>query len=95
MESFDRLEERVRKAVDVVKRLRKENADLLHRLEESRKHVADVEKRLHALEKQHGASAEMQRQVDGLEKELKALRSERAEVKERIAKLVEVLDNLE
>ncbi|HET7295360.1 MAG TPA: cell division protein ZapB [Vicinamibacteria bacterium] len=95
MESFDRLEEKVKKAVDVVKRLRKENADLHHRIEESRKHVADVEKRLHAFERQQGASADLHRQLDGLEKELKSLRSERAEVKERVAKLVEVLDNLE
>ena len=95
MESFDRLEEKVRKAVDVVKRLRKENAELQHRLEEGRKQLGEAEKRLHGLEKQHGASADLHRQVDGLEKELKALRSERADVKERVAKLVEVLDNLE
>lgn len=95
MESFDRLEEKVRKAVDVVKRLRKENADLHHRLEEGKKQVADVEKRLHALEKQHGASADLHRQMEALEKELKALRGERAEVKDRVAKLVEVLDNLD
>jgi len=95
MESFDRLEEKVKKAVDLVKRLRKENADQQHRLEEGRKHVADVEKRLHALEKQQGASTDLHRQVDGLEKELKSLRAERAEVKERVAKLVDVLDNLE
>lgn len=95
MDSFDRLEEKVRKAVDVVKRLRKENADLHHRLEEGRKHVTDVEKRLHALEKQHGASSDLQRQLDGLEKELKSLRAERADVKERVARLVDVLDNLE
>jgi FtsZ-binding cell division protein ZapB len=95
MESFDRLEEKVRRAVDVVRRLRKENADLQQRLEEGRKHVADVDKRIHALEKQQGASADLHRQIAGLEKELKGLRTERAEVKERVAKLVDVLDNLE
>jgi FtsZ-binding cell division protein ZapB len=79
--SFDRLEEKVRKAADVVKRLRKENADLLSRLG--------------AAEKKEGASAETQKQLEGLERELKALRNERTEVKERIARLVEVLDNLE
>jgi FtsZ-binding cell division protein ZapB len=95
MESFDRLEEKVRRAVDVVKRLRKDNADLQQRLEEGRKHVADVDKRIHALEKQQGASSDLHRQIVGLEKELKGLRTERAEVKERVAKLVDVLDNLE
>lgn len=78
---FDRLEEKVRKTVEVVKRLRKENTE--------------ISARLHAAEKQHGASAEAQKQLDALEKELKALKSERAEVKDRIGRLVEVLDNLE
>ncbi len=79
--SFDRLEERVRKTVEVVKRLRKENAGLVARLE--------------AVAKQHGATTEAQKQLDALDQELRALKAERAEVKDRIAKLVEVLDNLE
>jgi len=95
MESFDRLEEKVRKAVEVVKRLRKENADLQHRLDEGKRHAADVEKRVHTLEKQHGATSDAHKQLEALDKELKLLRSERAEVKERVARLVEVLDNLE
>lgn len=78
---FDRLEEKVKKTVEVVKRLRKENAE--------------VTARLHAAEKAQGASAEVQKQLDALDKELKALRAERSEVKERIGRLVEVLDNLD
>ncbi len=79
--SFDRLEEKVRKTVEAVKRLRKENAEL---------HA-----KLHAAEKSQSGSAEVQKQLDHLDKELKALKSERAEVKDRIGKLVEVLDNLD
>ncbi len=79
--SFDRLEEKVRKTVEVVKRLRRENAELHAKAQ--------------AAEKNQGASAEVQKQLEHLDKELKSLKGERAEVKERIAKLVEVLDNLE
>jgi len=81
MDNFDRLEEKVRKTVEVVKRLRKENAE--------------IAARLHAAEKAQGASSEADKQLEALEKELKALKSERAEVKDRIARLVDVLDNLE
>lgn len=81
MDNFDRLEERVRKTVEVVKRLRKENGEL--------------QAKLHTAEKAQGASAEAQKHVEGLEKELKALKAERGEVKDRIARLVEVLENLD
>jgi FtsZ-binding cell division protein ZapB len=79
--SFDRLEEKVRRTVEVVRRLRKENAELAAKLQSS--------------EQRPGVAAEAQKRLDALDRELRALKAERAEVKDRIAKLVEVLDNLE
>jgi FtsZ-binding cell division protein ZapB len=78
--SFDRLEQKIRRTVEVVRRLRKENAELAARLESGAP---------------RGVAAEAQKRLDALDKELRALKAERAEVKDRIAKLVEVLDNLE
>lgn len=92
---FDLLEEKVRKAADLVKKLRKENGGLEEQLAEGKKRLADAEKRLSNLEKDKGASADLTKEVELLGKEVKSLRDERSEVRNRIAKLVEVLETLE
>lgn len=79
--SFDLLEEKVRRAADLVKRLRKENTAL--------------EERVVALEKQRGTSAGHAKELEGLAREAKTLREEREEIRQRIAKLVEALDGLD
>jgi len=94
-EGFEILEEKVRKAADLVKRLRKAN----HELEEERGRLGarlkEAEKRLDTLEKQRGSAAEEHRRRDPVHEEVAALRHEREEIRRRIARLVEVLDGLE
>jgi predicted nucleic acid-binding Zn-ribbon protein len=92
---FDLLEEKVRKAAELVKKLRKENGGLEEQLADGKKRLSDAEKRLSSLEKDKGASADLTKEVELLGKEVKTLRDERNEVRNRIAKLVEVLETLE
>lgn len=93
-EGFELLEEKVRKAADLVKRLRKANRDLEDERSRLGARVKEAEKRLDQIEKQRGASADGPRR-DGLADEVAALRHEREEIRRRIARLVEVLDGLE
>jgi predicted nucleic acid-binding Zn-ribbon protein len=88
--SFDLLEERVRKAADLVVHLRKENKAIEEDLGRARSRLEEAEKRLGALEKRDRGP-----EVDGLEKDIAALRKEREEVRSRIGKLVEILEALD
>jgi uncharacterized protein involved in exopolysaccharide biosynthesis len=93
--SFDLLEERVRRTADLVKRLRKENKGLEDDLARARGRLDEAEKTLSGLERDRGAQAEKAGQADLLGKELKVLRQEREDVRLRIAKLVEILDGVD
>jgi uncharacterized protein involved in exopolysaccharide biosynthesis len=93
--SFDLLEEKVRRTVDLVKRLRKENKGLEEDLQRARGRLDQAEKTLRALESERGVHSEKAGQAEGLAKEIKVLRQEREEVRSRIAKLVEALDGLD
>jgi predicted RNase H-like nuclease (RuvC/YqgF family) len=93
--AFDQLEDRVKKAAEVVKRLRYENKTLQDELGRIRKHLQEVEKTVQAMEKGKGASTEETRRLDALGQEVKDLRAEREEIRRRIAKLVQVLDALD
>jgi septal ring factor EnvC (AmiA/AmiB activator) len=91
-DDFSALEERVRRAVDVVKRERQARAAV-----ESR--VAELETRATESEA-HAAQAETQLQaqsplVERLESEISALRAERDQVRQRVEKLLAQLDALE
>jgi chromosome segregation ATPase len=90
---FDLLEEKVRKAAELVRRLRKENKALGESAEEARERLRETEKRLAAMDRER-AQASGGRDTD-LEREMKALRQQRDEVRQRIARLVEVLENLD
>ena len=90
---FDLLEEKVRKAAELVKRLRKDNKVLGESAAEARERLHEMEKRLAGLDRER-AQASGGRETD-LEREVKALRQQRDEVRQRIARLVEVLDNLD
>jgi predicted nucleic acid-binding Zn-ribbon protein len=92
---FDLLEDKVKKAAELVKKLRRENSGLEEQLAEGKKRLADAEKRLTSIEKDKGASADLTKEVELLGREVKTLRDERTEVRNRIAKLVEVLESLE
>jgi uncharacterized protein involved in exopolysaccharide biosynthesis len=93
--SFDLLEQRVRKAAELVRRLRKENGSLEESLATARGRVQEAEKRLSALEKERTHASKDSRDREGLESEVKTLRKQRDEVRQRIARLVEVLDSLD
>jgi predicted nucleic acid-binding Zn-ribbon protein len=93
--NFDLLEEKVRKAAELVRKLRKENAAFEEQLGDGRKRLQEAEKKLQALEKDSGASASLTKDLEVLNREVKTLRQERDEVRSRIAKLVEVLETLD
>jgi len=93
--SFDVLEEKIRKAVELVNRLRNEKKALESDLAAMRSRLLDTEKRFAALEKERAPDSGHGKGIEGLERELKALRTEREEVRGRIARLVEVLDGLD
>ena len=75
--AFDLLEERGRRAVEALRRLQGENADLKKQLGRAAPSPADAQK------------------FDALQKEVQALRKDRDAIRDRIARLVEVLDGLD
>jgi len=93
--SFELLEEKVRKAVELVKRLRKENKDLHDAVEKAGPRLQELEKKVEAAEKHRGAASADAAKMESLARELKDLRHEREEIRGRIARLVEALDALE
>jgi predicted RNase H-like nuclease (RuvC/YqgF family) len=94
-DGFDLLEQKVRKAADLVRRLQGENKELRTELGRTQGRLGEVESRLDAADKRHGSSEVEAQKMDGLAREVRTLRQEREEVRTRIAKLVEVLDSLD
>jgi predicted RNase H-like nuclease (RuvC/YqgF family) len=94
-DSFKLLEEKVKKAAELVRRLREENRGLSEELGRVRPKLSELEKSIQSLEKQRGASADESRKLDALSAEVQRLREERTEVRQRIARMVEVLDGLD
>ena len=92
---FQLLEEKVRKAVELVKRLRQENTSLNEDLGKARRGFRDLERKIDALEKERTAAVDDGQEIDELKDELKRLREERDEIRVRIGRLVEVLEALE
>jgi len=93
--AFDQLEDRVKRAAEVVRRLRHENKTLQDELARIRPRLLEVEKTVEGMEKDKGPSPEETRRLDTLGKEVKDLLAEREEIRRRIAKLVQVLDALD
>ena len=94
-DGFELLEQKVRNAAELVRRLQGENTVLRNDLGQAQARFKEAERKLEGTEKRGTASAEEGRQIDSLGRELKALRQERADVRSRIAKLIEVLDGLD
>ncbi len=78
---FELLEEKVKKAASLVKALREENRILKEAVQ--------------AAHKEKGASAEEHKKTAALEQEVKRLRDERTQIKDRIARIVLALDAIE
>jgi prefoldin subunit 5 len=93
-QGFDLLEEKVRKAADLVKRLRKENKGLEDGLAKATGRLQESEKRLSALEKERAAPRGGP-EMDDLQAEVKSLRQQKDEVRKRIERIVEVLESLD
>jgi predicted RNase H-like nuclease (RuvC/YqgF family) len=94
-QGFDLLEEKVRKAAELVKSLRKENRGLEDDLVRAKSRLGEAEKRLAAIEKEQAVAAGRTAGAEALEGEVKTLRRQRDEVKKRIERLVEVLESLD
>jgi predicted RNase H-like nuclease (RuvC/YqgF family) len=92
---FEQLEGKVKKAADLVKRLRQQNQDLEQELSRVRPRLDEAEKSLASLQRDKGASAEQAKKLDALSKQVEQLQGEREEIKKRISRLVDVLDGLE
>ena len=94
-DSFALLEDKVHKAADLVKRLRKENKTLGDEAAKVKSALQDAEKKLSALQKEKAQAAEQSGAADKLREEVTTLQKERTEVRNRIAKLVELLEALD
>ena len=94
-DSFALLEEKVHKAADLVKRLRKENKTLGEAADKAKNALQDAEKKLAALQKEKAQSEGGSEAADKLRGEVEQLQKERGEVRNRIAKLVDLLETLD
>ncbi len=91
-DDFSALEERVRRAVDVVKRERQARAAVEARVAELETHATEAEARAAHAESQLQAQSPL---VERLESEMSALRTERDQVRQRVERLLAQLDALE
>lgn len=94
-DSFDVLEEKVRKAAELVRKLRKENKQLDEQLKDNKGRLAAAEKKLAELESQAGAAASGAAEVEGLNAQLATLKTERDQVLSRVTKIVSLLEALD
>lgn len=94
-DSFDILEEKVKKAADLVKRLRKDNKSLEDQLKDNKARLAEAEKKLSGFEQQLGDSAGSAAKIDALTAEIASLRSDQDQVRTRVAKIVSLLESLD
>jgi predicted nucleic acid-binding Zn-ribbon protein len=94
-DSFELLEEKVRRAAELVTRLRNENEELRADLARMRPRLQETEKKIEGFEKARSAGAGDARQLEALGRELRGLREEREEVRRRIGRLVEILDGMD
>lgn len=85
VDDFAALEDRIRRAVELVRRERQARA-------EAEAHAAELEARVTQAEAQVQAQMPM---VEQLHNELHALRAEREQVRQRVERLLQQLDSLE
>jgi chromosome segregation ATPase len=92
VDDFSALEERVRRAVDVVKQERQARAAVEARLTELETRATESEARAAQAEAQAQEQAPL---IERLESEMSALRTERDQVRQRVERLLAQLDALE
>ena len=94
-DGFELLEQKVRRAAELVTELRQKNTELSQQASRAQAGLADAEKRLSALESKAKGSSAQATELRAAQGELERLHTERAEVRSRIARLVELLEGLE
>ena len=94
-DSFDILEEKVKRAADLVKKLRRDNKTFDDQLKENKAKLVEAERKLNALEAQMGDAAGHAAKIDGLTAEIETLKSEQEQVRTRVAKIVSLLESLD
>lgn len=97
-DSFEVLEEKVRRAAELVRTLRQKNDALAEELEQTRSRLGEAEEQLGELQKhvESGGSGDGDgEELERVSAELNELLEERDEIKKRIARLVEVLEALD
>jgi chromosome segregation ATPase len=93
-DSIKLLEDRVHKAVQRLKDLAAEAQSLRAELAEARARADKAERALTDAAGRQGRDAEEAKRAEALAAEVKALRRERDEIRDRVAKLVGLLDRL-
>jgi predicted RNase H-like nuclease (RuvC/YqgF family) len=93
-DSFKLLEERIHKAAQRLKELSAEGQALRAELSQSKARAEKAEKALAEAEARQGRGAEQAERAEALARELATLKRERSEIRNRIEKLVGVLESL-
>jgi regulator of replication initiation timing len=93
-DSFSQLEERIKRAVEEVQRLRIENTAIKKKLEDAQRSLPSVDQKTRASETRTEDPGVRAHDAQEMNRELATLRRERQEIRSRIAKLVDILDQL-
>jgi predicted RNase H-like nuclease (RuvC/YqgF family) len=93
-DSFKLLEERIHKAAQRLKELSAEGQALRAELSQAKARAEKAEKALAEAEARQGKGAEEAEKAEALARELATLKRERSEIRNRIEKLVGVLESL-
>jgi predicted RNase H-like nuclease (RuvC/YqgF family) len=94
-DSFDILEEKVKKAAELVRQLRRDNQSLDDELKDGKAKLAEAEKKVAALEDQVGDTVSRGAKLARLTAEIDTMRSEQDEVRTRVAKILTLLESLD
>jgi len=93
-DSFKLLEDRVHRAAERLKTLSAEGQALRADLAQAKARAEKAEQALAAAAARYGAGAEEARKAEALARELSTLQRERGEIRDRIEKLVGLLESL-
>jgi NifB/MoaA-like Fe-S oxidoreductase len=93
-DSFKLLEDRVHRAAERLKELSTEAQSLRGELAQARGRAEKAERALAEAEGKRGRDVEESKKTEALAAEVKTLRHERAEIRERIEKLIGLLESL-
>jgi len=93
-DSFKLLEDRIHRAAERLKTLSAEGQALRAELAQAKSRAEKAEKALAAAAAREGTGAEEARKAEALARELTTLKREREEIRDRVEKLVGLLESL-